>query len=129
LVAAAGGRVRRTNLVLKDAGLPKAFWRHHAQLDLLGRLQRNRQIFVAAVAHRAFGEDSMPRDPVDGLSVGFLGVGLEDEPFAGAPGGGCPSAGGSARGTRFFSNAFRGRGAGRVRAAPSLMCAICHHLR
>jgi hypothetical protein len=86
LVAAAGGRVRRTNLVLKDAGLPKAFWRHHAQLDLLGRLQRNRQIFVAAVAHRAFGEDSMPRDPVDGLSVGFLGVGLEDEPFAGPRG-------------------------------------------
>jgi hypothetical protein len=36
------------------------------------------------VAHGAFGEDAAACDPVDGLGVGFLGVGLEDEALAGA---------------------------------------------
>ena len=35
--------------------------------------------------HGAFGEDAVRCDPVDGLGVGFLGVGLEDEALAGAP--------------------------------------------
>jgi hypothetical protein len=51
----------------------------------LRSLQRNHRIFVAAVAHPAFGEDAVPCDPVDGLGVGLLRVGLEDEPLAGAP--------------------------------------------
>ena len=37
------------------------------------------------MAHSAFGEDAVPCDPVDGLGVGFLRVGLEDEALAGAP--------------------------------------------
>jgi hypothetical protein len=37
------------------------------------------------VAHGTFGEDGVLCDPVDGLGVGFLGVGLEDEALAGAP--------------------------------------------
>ena len=53
--------------------------------QLFARLQRNDRIFIAAVAHLAFGEDAVPCDPVEGLGVGFLGVGLEDEALAGAP--------------------------------------------
>ena len=37
------------------------------------------------MAHPAVGEDAVLCDPVDGLGVGFLRVGLEDEAFAGAP--------------------------------------------
>jgi len=32
-----------------------------------------------------FREDAVTGDPVEGLGVGFLGVGLEDEALAGAP--------------------------------------------
>src|ERR1700730_7498034 len=63
------------------------------------------------MAHPAFAEDAVPCDPVDGLRVGFLGGGLEDQALAGAPSGGCPSAGGSARGIRSCRNACRDRGA------------------
>src|SRR5271167_284222 len=48
-------------------------------------VQRNHRIFVAAVAHGAFGEDAVAGDPVEGLGVGFLGVGLEDQALAGTP--------------------------------------------
>ena len=47
--------------------------------------QRNHRILVAAAAHLAFGEDAVAGDPVDGLGVGFFGVGLEDQALAGAP--------------------------------------------
>jgi hypothetical protein len=52
---------------------------------LLGRFQRNHRIFVTAVAHPAFGEDAAPCDPVEGLGVSFLGLGLEDQALAEAP--------------------------------------------
>src|SRR4051794_24553412 len=55
------------------------------QWSLLDSVKRKDRIFVAAVAHGAFGEDAVAGDPVEGLGVGFLGVGLEHEALAWAP--------------------------------------------
>jgi hypothetical protein len=72
--------------VVNDAGRPRPFLpAHSAQLGSTPLLDRQHRIFVAAVAHSAFGEDAVPGDPVEGLGVSFLGVGLEDQALAGAP--------------------------------------------
>jgi len=41
-----------------------------------GIVERDHRVLVWTMAHLAFGEDAVPRDPVDGLGVGFLGVSL-----------------------------------------------------
>lgn len=52
---------------------------------LLGNVKRYHRILIPAVAPATFAKDAVAGDPVEGLGVGFLCVGLEDQPFARAP--------------------------------------------
>jgi hypothetical protein len=52
---------------------------------LHGRLQRHHRIIVFAIAEASFGEDAVAGDPREGLGMGVLCVGLEQEPLAGTP--------------------------------------------
>src|SRR6516162_3168456 len=44
-----------------------------------------RRLFVIAAAHAAIGKHAMRGDPFERLLVDFLGVRLEDQPFAWSP--------------------------------------------
>src|SRR5215467_15030999 len=49
------------------------------------RIQGQRRLFVIAAAHAAIGKHAMRGDPFERLLVDFLGVRLEDQPFAWSP--------------------------------------------